>query len=158
MVDAGVKSGETVTNFCPGRTVPSLQVGVSGRMVHAVKVATVAGEDGGHSDGVVGQQSQSISSSICSNVRPLFAAYIVYTLDGVVVGVPPLSFQRSIQQLSAAAIVSLVAIPFLRYRWRKTDIARKSQVLALCPFLPQASQITRGRLGRIRRVGSGFRE
>ena len=118
-MDAGVKSDEAVTNFCPGRRVPSLQVGVTGRRVHAVKVAARAGEGvvgGGHSSGVVGQQSQSISSSIWSNVRPLFAAYIIYTFEGVVVGVPPLSFQRSIQRLSAAAIVSLVAMPFLRYR------------------------------------------
>ena len=78
--DAGVNSEEAVTNFCPGQMVPSLQVGVSGRRVRAMKVAARAvGEvvGIGHSAGVVGQQSQSISSSICSNVRPLFAAYIV---------------------------------------------------------------------------------
>ena len=79
-MDAGVKSEEAVTNFCPGQSVPSLQVGVSGRRVRAMKVAASAVEGVvgiGHSAGVVGQQSQSISSSICSNVRPLFAAYIV---------------------------------------------------------------------------------
>ena len=66
-MDAGVKSDEAVTNFCPGRRVPSLQVGVTGRRVRAVKVAARAGEvgvGGRHSSGVVGQQSQSISSSI----------------------------------------------------------------------------------------------
>ena len=60
---AGVKSDESVTNFCPGRSVPSLQVGVTGRRVRVVKV----GEElvgGDHSAEVVGQQSQSISSSI----------------------------------------------------------------------------------------------
>ena len=116
-MDVGVQSDDAVTNFCPGRRAPSLQVGVTDRRVRAVKVAARAGEvgvGGGHSSGVVGQQSQSISSSIWSSVRPLFAAYIVYSLEGVVVGVPPLSFHRSIQRLSAAAIVSLVAIPFLR--------------------------------------------
>jgi hypothetical protein len=118
MMDAGVKSDEAVTNFCPGQRVPSLQVGVTGQRVRAVKVTARAGEEvvgGGHSAGVVGQQSQSILSSIWSSVRPLLAAYIVYTFEGVVVGVPPVSFQQSIQQLSAAAIVSLVAMPFLRY-------------------------------------------
>ena len=101
-MDAGGQSDDAVTNFCPGRWAPSLQVGVTGRSVRAVKVAARAGEGGvggGHSSGVVGQQSQSISSSICSNVRPLFAAYIVYTFEGVVVGVPPLSFHRSIHRL-----------------------------------------------------------
>ena len=80
MMDAGVKSNEEVTNFCPGRMAPSLQVGVTGWRVRAVKAAARAGEGevgGGHSSGVVGQQSQSISSSIWSNVRPLLAAYIV---------------------------------------------------------------------------------
>ena len=117
-MDAGVQSDDAVTNFCPGRRAPSLQVGVTDRRVHAVKVAARAGEGGaggGQTSGVVGQQSQSISSSIWSNVRPLFAAYIVYTFEGIVVGVRPLSFQQSIQLLSAAAIVSLVAMPFLRY-------------------------------------------
>ena len=99
-MDAGVQSDDAVINFCPGRRAPSLQVGVTDRRMRAVKVAARAGEEvvgGGHSAGVVGQQSQSMSSSICSNVRPLLAAYIVYTFEGVVVGVPPLSFQRSIQ-------------------------------------------------------------
>ena len=80
MMDAGVKSDEAVTNFCPGQRVPSLQVGVTGRRVRAVKVTARAGEEvvgGGHSAGVVGQQSQSISSSIWSSVRLLLAAYIV---------------------------------------------------------------------------------
>ena len=44
-MDAGVKSDEAVTNFCPGRRVPSLQVGVTGRRVHAVKVAARAVEE-----------------------------------------------------------------------------------------------------------------
>ncbi len=96
-MDAGVKSGEIVTNFCPGRRAPSLQVGVTGQRLRAAKAAARAGEGGDHSSGVLGQQSQSISSSIWSNVRPLFAAYIVYTFEGVMVGVPLLSFQRSIQ-------------------------------------------------------------
>jgi len=67
MMDAGVKTDEVATNFCPGRKAPSLQVSGTGQRVRAVKAAVRAGEGkvgGGHSSGVVGQQSQSISSSI----------------------------------------------------------------------------------------------
>jgi hypothetical protein len=80
-MDAGVQSDDAVTNFCLGRRAPSLQVGVTDRRVRAVKVAARAGEGGvggGHSSGVVGQQSQSISSSIWSSVRPLCSVHRIY--------------------------------------------------------------------------------
>ena len=44
MMDAGVKSDKEVTDFCPGRIAPSLQLGGTGQRVHAVKAAARAGE------------------------------------------------------------------------------------------------------------------
>jgi len=75
MMDAGVKSDEYVTNFCPGRKAPSLQVGGTGRRVRAMKVVARAGErevGGGHSSGVVGQQSQSILSAAVGSVHRIY--------------------------------------------------------------------------------------
>ncbi len=61
-------------SFGPGRGAPSLQVNQLVLVVWAVKAAARAGVGGkgsGHSLEVASQQSQSISASIWSNVRPL---------------------------------------------------------------------------------------
>jgi hypothetical protein len=108
-----------LVNLGPGQGAPSLQGNQGAPRELAVKAAWMVGEGGGepgHSIKVVGQQSQSISSSICLNVRPLCSANAVYTLEGIVVGEPPRAFHCSIQQSSAFAMVAFVAIPFLRYR------------------------------------------
>jgi hypothetical protein len=60
-------------NFGLGLGAPSLQVNQVLLMVQALKVASRA--RAGHSSEVAGQQSQSILSSIWSNVRPLHLAY-----------------------------------------------------------------------------------
>jgi hypothetical protein len=89
-----------LVNLGPGQGAPSLQGNQGAPRELAVKAAWMVGEGGGepgHSIKVAGQQSQSISFSICSNVRPLFSANAVYTLEGVVVGEPPRAFHRLIQ-------------------------------------------------------------
>jgi hypothetical protein len=72
MVEEGaiVKGGSA--NFGPGLGAPSLQVNKVLLMVQALNVASRAGA--GHLSEVAGQQSQSILSSIWSNVRPLCLA------------------------------------------------------------------------------------
>jgi hypothetical protein len=108
-----------LVNLGPGQGAPSLQGNQGALRELAVKAVWIVGEGGGepgHSIEVVGQQSQSISSSICLNLRPLCSANAMYNLEGVVVGEPPRAFHHSIQQHSASAMVAFVAIPFLRYR------------------------------------------
>jgi hypothetical protein len=89
-----------LVNLGPGQGAPSLQGNQGAPRELAVKAVWMVGEGGGesgHSIELAGQQSQSISSSICSNVRPLCSAKAVYTLEGVVVGEPPRAFHRLIQ-------------------------------------------------------------
>jgi hypothetical protein len=154
MLEAGAERKSGSANFCPGPEAPSLQVCITLWIVWVCKVVAMVGA--GHSSESAGQQSQSTSSSICSNVRLLCLAYARYTLEGVAPLGPLDSFARLTHWCSASAIVSLFAMPFLRNRCRNTDIARKSHVLVLCPFLSKALQITRGWSGRMRRSGSGF--
>ncbi len=91
-----------LVNLGPGQGAPSLQGNQGAPRELAVKGAWMVGEGGGesgHSIKVVGQQSQSISSSICSNVRLLCSANAVYTLEGVIVGEPPRAIHRLIEVL-----------------------------------------------------------
>ncbi len=118
MIEIDGASVRRLVNLGPGQGPPSLHGNQGAPRELAVKAAWMVGEGGGepgHSIEVVGQQSQSISSSICSNVRPLCSANAMYTLEGIVVGEPPRAYHRLIQQRSASAIVAFVAIPFLRY-------------------------------------------
>jgi hypothetical protein len=84
MVEAGAIVEGGSANFSPGLGAPSLQVNQVSLMVGAVRVAARAGA--GHSSEVAGQQSQSILSSIWSNVRLLCPTNARYTLDGVAPG------------------------------------------------------------------------
>jgi hypothetical protein len=72
MVEKGAIVEGGSANFGPGLGAPSLQVNQVLLMVRAVKVAARSGA--GHLSEVAGQQSQSILSSIWSNVRPLYSA------------------------------------------------------------------------------------
>jgi hypothetical protein len=72
MVEEGAIVEGGSANFDLGLGASSLQVNQVLLMVRAVKVASRAGA--GHSSEVAGQQSQSILSSIWSNVRLLCSA------------------------------------------------------------------------------------
>jgi hypothetical protein len=119
MIEIDGASVRRLVNLGPGQGAPLLQGDQGAPRELAVKAAWMVGERGwepSHSIKVIGQQSQSISFSICLNVRPLCSANVVYTLKGVIVGEPPWAFHHSIQQRSASAMVAFIVIPFLRYR------------------------------------------